>query len=66
MNKTAVEIWQEWFDPYIKYIHANSDVIRAVAYIRPDWESQKKRSLPYPEGYWGDTRVQTNPAIRNN
>jgi hypothetical protein len=66
VNKTATEIWNEWFVPFFNYIHSNSDVIRAVAYINADWDSQMKWSSPYNEGYWGDTRVQMNITIRNN
>ncbi len=62
--KTSEEIWQEWFSPFFNYIHANRDVIRAVAYINADWDMQKKWSPPYREGYWGDSRVQMNPDIR--
>jgi len=63
-NKSPNEIWQEWFKPFFDYIHANADLIRAVAYINADWDAQSMWSAPYPQGYWGDTRVQNNPVIR--
>ena len=63
LQKTAKEIWQEWFQPFFEYIHDNADVIRAVAYINADWDSQSKWSSPYSEGYWGDSRIQANPEI---
>jgi hypothetical protein len=63
LQRSAEEIWQEWFQPYFEYIKNNVDVIRAVAYINADWDSQSKWSSPYNEGYWGDSRVQANPGI---
>lgn len=65
VSKTPTEIWDEWFDPFFEYIHENSDVIRVVAYINADWDSQAKWAPPYNEGYWGDTRVQMNAEIRD-
>lgn len=62
--KTAVEIWREWYAPFFQYIHDNSDVIRAVAYINADWDSQPMWAKPYRNGYWGDSRVQANDEIR--
>ena len=38
--KTAMEIWDEWYGPLFQYIHEHSDVIRALAYINADWDSQ--------------------------
>jgi beta-mannanase len=64
VNKTADELWNEWFKPYFDYIHTNKDVIRAVAYINCNWDVQAKWAPPYNEGYWGDTRVQTHPGIK--
>ena len=62
--KTAEEIWDEWFAPYFAFIHNNADVIRAVAYINVDWHSQAMWGPDGGNGYWGDTRVQVNPTIR--
>ena len=64
VSKTAEQIWQQWFRPFFEYIHANSDVIRAVAYINAEWDAQPLWSAPYRQGYWGDSRVQINPEIR--
>lgn len=64
VSKTADQIWDEWFKPYFQYIHDNSDVIRVVAYINADWDSQPKWASPYNEGYWGDSRVEANTGIR--
>lgn len=65
VSKTADQIWNEWFAPFFSYIYSNYDVIKAVAYINADWDSQAKWAPPYPEGYWGDSRVQVNSTIRN-
>jgi hypothetical protein len=62
-QKTADEIWQEWFAPFFDYIDVNRDVIRAVAYINADWDSQSMWGAPYNQGYWGDSRIQANPTI---
>jgi len=64
VSKTPDQIWSEWFQPYFQYIHDNSDIIKAVAYINADWDSQPKWGSPYNEGYWGDSRVETNAGIR--
>lgn len=66
VNKSASTIWNEWFSPYLAYIHNNADVIRGVTYINTHWDSQSKWQPPYPEGYWGDARLQQNSTIRNN
>ncbi len=60
---TADEIWQAWFEPFFRYIEINRDVIRAVAYINANWNSQPKWAFPYREGYWGDSRLQANSLI---
>lgn len=62
--KTGTQIWDEWFKPYFKYIHDNSDVIRVVAYINANWNAQAKWASPYNEGYWGDSRVQANATVK--
>lgn len=55
------DVWNQWFAPFFKQIHDNSDVIRAVAYINADWESQ-----PMWAGQnWGDSRIQENEYIQN-
>jgi hypothetical protein len=64
ISVTPALIWDTWFAPFFNYIHTNADVIRAVAYINADWNSQTKWSTPYNEGYWGDSRLQHNPVIR--
>ncbi len=58
-------VWDEWFQPVFDYIHTNSDVIRAFAYINANWDVQALWSPPYRQGYWGDSRVQVNSDIRS-
>ncbi len=61
--KTSEQLWNEWYKPFFDYIHTNSDVIKVVAYINCDWNSQAKWGVPYNEGYWGDSRIESNAAI---
>jgi hypothetical protein len=62
-QQTADQIWEEWFAPFFDYIDVNRDVIRAVAYINADWDSQSMWRAPYRQGYWGDSRVESNPSL---
>lgn len=64
VSKTSDQIWNEWFKPYFDYIHTNSDVIRAVAYINANWDAQAQWGSPYNQGYWGDSRTEVNADIR--
>ena len=61
--RSADAIWQEWYAPFFAFIYENKDVIRAVAYINTNWDSQPMWGPPYKEGYWGDSRVQANDFI---
>jgi Secretion system C-terminal sorting domain/Fascin domain/Glycosyl hydrolase family 26 len=65
LNKTPTQIWSEWFAPFFNFIYANPE-IRAVAYINANWDAQSLWASPYSQGYWGDTRIETNTTIRNN
>ncbi|MGL1936893.1 MAG: glycoside hydrolase family 26 protein [Fibrobacterales bacterium] len=64
IDKTSEQIWDEWFRPYFNYIHKNSNVIRAVAYINCHWDIQPDSAYPYDQGYWGDTRIEANSYIK--
>ncbi len=64
--RTPEQIWNEWFVPYFNYIENNEDIIRVVAYVNADWDSQGFWDAPYDMGYWGDTRVQQNATIKSN
>ncbi len=61
---SANRIWNDWFVPFFDYIHSHSDVIRGVSYINANWDSQPKWAPPYNEGYWGDSRVESQSSIR--
>lgn len=69
-SRTAQQIWNEWFGNLFNVINANADVVRALAYINADWDSQWRWNptdgIGAPEGYWGDSRVQAQSAIRSN
>ncbi len=60
---TDEEIWHYWFAPLFAYMEENRDVIDALAYINVDWDSQPMWGPPYASGFWGDTRLETNPEI---
>ena len=62
-ERTAEQIWEEWYVPFFTYIDDNRDIIRVVAYINTYWDSQPMWGPPYPNGYWGDSRVQANTLI---
>jgi hypothetical protein len=64
-NKTPDQIWNEWFAPFFSFIYANPE-IRGVAYINANWDAQSLWASPYPQGYWGDSRIETNTTIKNN
>ncbi|MEO0973283.1 MAG: glycosyl hydrolase [Pseudomonadota bacterium] len=57
------DIWNYWFVPLFAYMDQNADVIRALAYINVDWDSQPMWGPPYGSGFWGDTRLETNPDL---
>jgi hypothetical protein len=61
---SANDIWSRWFQPYFAFIHANQNVIRAVAYIDADWNAQPVWQVRSNNGYWGDSRVQQNAQIK--
>ncbi len=52
-------VWDEWFAPFFDFIHQNSDIIRAVAYINVDWDSQPM----WNNQGWGNSRIQDNDVI---
>ncbi|GAA4278077.1 hypothetical protein GCM10022259_28020 [Aquimarina mytili] len=61
-------IWNQFFrDQLIPFVDDNRDVIRAIAYINADWQSQPQWKWPDANnGFWGDTRIETNNTIANN
>jgi len=70
---SAEQAWDGWYAPFFRFIDDNRDVIRAVAYINADWQSQKMWECApdtpagqpgCANGNWGDSRVQANDHIR--
>ena len=57
------EIWEYWFAPLFAYMEDNRDVVDALAYINVDWDSQPMWGPPYESGFWGDSRLETNPEL---
>lgn len=59
------EIWEDWYAPLFEFMNANSDTVRAFAYINCHWKMQPMWGPPYAddEGYWGDTRLEVNDEI---
>jgi hypothetical protein len=64
LAKTPEAIWSEWYAPYFAFVHANADVIRGLAYIDCNWAAQPMWSASAGNGYWGDSRVEVQPLIR--
>lgn len=60
---SSTEIWDEWYAPLFEWIDQNSDVVRGLAYINVNWDSQPMWGAPYENGFWGDSRLQENPEI---
>jgi hypothetical protein len=60
---TSDEIWEHWYAPLFELMAANGDVIRALAYINADWDSQPMWGPPYKDGFWGDTRLEADEAV---
>lgn len=61
------EIWDTWYTTkFFDYIYANQDVIKAVAYINVDWNSQPmwEYNPPTQATYWGDSRIQAYEPIK--
>lgn len=51
--KTPDGVWDEWYVPFFAYVHDNAGVIRAVAYINVDWNSQPMWQLAAVKGSTG-------------
>lgn len=60
---SSVELWDEWYAPLFDWINQNDDVVRGLAYINVNWDSQPMWGPPYENGFWGDSRLQENPEI---
>jgi len=62
--RTPEEIWKDWYTPWFRYVEDNKEIVRVVAYINVNWNSQLMWGPPYRNGYWGDSRVEVNPVIK--
>lgn len=60
---SAGAVWRAWYEPYFAFIRAHHDQIAAVAYINANWNAQPMWTAPYASGYWGDSRIEADPAI---
>lgn len=71
---TAEQVWREWYAPFLAFVHANRDAIRAVAMISDDWQrythwqcrvdAMGAKVAGCEEGNWGNTRLDANPRLR--
>lgn len=64
MDETPEAIWRDWYEPFFDFVHANTDFIRAVAYINADWNEQPMWKPGGSNGYRGDSRVQANAYLK--
>lgn len=62
---SAQAVWDTWYARFFQFIEDNRDVIRAVAYINANWDSQAMWAPPYQQGYWGDTRIEVQQLIKD-
>lgn len=74
LSNGANELWDDWFEPYFRFIYENRSTIRGIAYINSNWEAFPQfncapgNSAGQPnctDGYWGNSRIQDNPNILN-
>ncbi|MEO1554683.1 MAG: hypothetical protein AAFR82_12205, partial [Pseudomonadota bacterium] len=61
--RTSEQIWDEWYAPLFAWMNENADIVRGLAYINVDWDSQPMWGPPYGNGFWGDSRLQANAEI---
>lgn len=60
--KIAERAWKEWFLPFIKILHENSDVIKAFSYINVNWSKQPMWIIN-PTFQQVDSRIQVSEFI---
>ncbi|MEC7290862.1 MAG: glycosyl hydrolase [Pseudomonadota bacterium] len=60
---TSEEIWDVWYAPLFRWMNENADTVRGLAYINVNWDVQPMWGPPYDGGFWGDTRLETDPEI---
>ena len=62
-DMTNDEIWERYYAPLFAWMNENSDTVKGLAYINADWDSQDMWGPPYDEGFWGDSRLETNADL---
>ncbi len=62
-HRSSSAIWNEYYAPLFAFMNDHADVVRGLAYINVDWNSQPMWGPPYTSGYWGDSRLEANPWI---
>lgn len=63
-EQAAKNIWKLWYEPFIKTINKNADVIKAVGYINTNWSAQPMWKVN-PVFRKVDSRLQTSSYITN-
>ena len=61
--RSSEEVWNEWYAPLFAWMNENDDILRGLAYINVDRDSQPMWGPPYANGFWGDSRLEANPDI---
>ena len=61
--RSSEDIWNEWYAPLFDWMNNNADIVRGLAYINVDWDSQPMWGPTYANGFWGDSRLESNPEI---
>ena len=60
---TPEELWAAWYAPLFEWMNENRDVVRSLAYINANWDSQPMWGPPYEGGFWGDSRLEETPEL---
>lgn len=60
--KQAREAWEQWFTPFFRIIHENSDVVKAISYINCHWLANDMWKVN-PTFRRIDARLQTSEFI---
>ena len=65
VHMSSEEMWNQFFvDQLLPFVYENDDIVRIVAYINCDWQSQPQWKFPDANnGFWGDTRIEANSYI---
>lgn len=63
-DQTRQATGHDWCEPSCDPIRTNTDVIRAVAYIKADWNDQPMWQAGGTYGYRGDSRVHASAYLK--